>query len=316
MKTLHILDSSNYIYVGTYRNVKAIRGVREYDRMYVPNSAPVGGVTFMADSILNIMTSEDNDIITVWDRKPEKKRQEYTEVLGIQKSYKGQRKQNFDIFRQKEFAEKIIRYCGVPCAALDMYEADDLIYSIWKRYYNEYDYIRIHTEDSDLAFMVDEKTEIYPVKRDGRYINVGNYSSTVKKNVFIPYNLSILTKVIKGDPSDNIPGLHEYKLWFACVNKVMSEMGFKREKMGDIEACREVLLNTIKQYPNLPDAHLALPILKLVTPYVVSLDEQPDPASIVNKQLLGIVSGINKPTGNEMIENLLEEYLHEFNSNN
>jgi hypothetical protein len=314
MRILHILDCSNYIYVGTFRNVNAVRGVRESDGDYIPNKAPIGGVTYMADNILNILSLKDNDIILAWDRKPTNKQADYLNFLGFEKEYKGQRSKNFDVFKQKTFAENVMRECRIPCAALEGYEADDLIYSLWKRYHDEYDYIRIHTEDSDLAFMVDEKTEIIPVKNGGRHIVVDNYNITLHKNQIIPYNMSILDKVVRGDQSDNIPGLGDYKDWIAAIKYAMKDLCYDMKEMGDIQKCREVLQRTVVMFPQLPNAPKALNILSLVTPYLVSLEEVDEPGNaIVDIQMLKSVSGLQRPAG-QRIEDLLAEYLYEFNS--
>lgn len=146
MRILHILDASNYIYIGNAKKESAIRGVRECDGEYVPNRAPIGGVTFLASKILPILEAGE-DIFIAFDRRPDFKHEMYKKVFGYEKEYKGQRKRDTGVFKQKDFAEQLVNESGVPCGAIEGREADDVIYAVWKKYYDEYDYIRIHTED-------------------------------------------------------------------------------------------------------------------------------------------------------------------------
>ena len=314
MRILHIFDVSNFIYAGNYRNTNATRGVREFDGMYEPNRAPVGGITYLADAVLETMLGDTNDILLAFDRKPEKKREDYTNVFGYNSDYKGQRTPDYKIFLQKEYAEKLMKAANVPCAFKTSYEADDVIYSTWKKFYNEYDYIRIHTEDSDLAFMVDTKTELLPVKKSSkRHITVENYDYTINSQKVIPYNLAILTKTVYGDKADNIPGLKDKKLWLSYIVSSMRKLNYTYPDCGDIEICREILLDVVNEHPELEDGYMAISILNLVTPYLINLEDVDEPAHDINVPMLKSISGIVKPsTEFPIIENILEEYIHEY----
>lgn len=314
MKVLHIFDASNYIYIGTAKKENAIRGVRECDGQYVPNKAPIGGVTFLASRILRVLEAGE-DIFVAFDRTPTYKKEMYKKVFGYEKEYKGQRKKNFGIFQQKEFAEACVRLAGVPHCGIEEHEADDIIYAIWKRYYNDYNYIRIHSEDSDLAFMVDEKTEIVPVKSNGRHITLDNYLQTVHTNTITPYNMALLLKVIQGDSSDNIPGTGDVMKWVEAFHDITERLGYDMRKMGDVDYCKEFIMKVVTEHPDLKNAHNALNIFNLVTPCLVNISDLDEPACAGDISMLKAITGIIRPRNEyPMLEDALYEYLSEYNS--
>ena len=288
--------------------------MREYDGMYEPNRAPVGGITYLADAIIDTVKSRDDDIVLAFDRKPEKKREDYHNVFGFDVSYKGQRTPDNRIFLQKDCAERLMKAADVPCAFKSKYEADDVIYSMWRKYYDSYDYIRIHTEDSDLAFMVDVKTELLPVKRNSnRHITVENFDCTLRSDKVVPYNLAILTKTVYGDKADNIPGLKDKKLWLSLIVESMRRQNITYPECGDIEICRQILLDVVKEHPEIEDAHQAINILNLVTPYLIDLEDVDEPTSYINIPMLKSISGIVRPsTTYPVIEDILSEYISEY----
>lgn len=314
MKVLHIFDASNYIYIGTAKKENAIRGVRECDGQYVPNKAPIGGVTFLASRILRVLEAGE-DIFVAFDRTPTYKKEMYKKVFGCEKEYKGQRKKNFGIFQQKQFAEACVRLAGVPYGGIEEHEADDIIYTMWKRYYDDYNYIRIHSEDSDLAFMVDEKTEIVPVKSNGRHITLDNYLQTVHTNTITPYNMALLLKVIQGDSSDNIPGTGDVMKWVEAFHDITERLGYDMRKMGDVDYCKEFIMKVVTEHPDLKNAHNALNIFNLVTPCLVNISDLDEPACAGDISMLKAITGIIRPRNEyPMLEDALYEYLSEYNS--
>lgn len=314
MRILHIIDASNYIYIGNAKKENAIRGVRECDGEYVPNRAPIGGVTYLAGRISRMLETGE-DVFVAFDRYPTYKHDMYKKVFGYEKSYKGQRKRNDGVFKQKDFAEKLVELAGVPCGSIEGHEADDIIYAVWKKYYDEYDYIRIHTEDSDLAFMVDYKTEILPVKSNGRHITVSNYHHTVHTNTLTPYNMTLLLKMIQGDSSDNITGTGDAVKWIEAFHDITERFGYDMKKMGDIQYCREFIIKVVTEHPYLKNAHNALNIFNLVTPVLVNIEDIDEPSNSGDINMLKAITGMmRKREDYPVIEDYLNEYLSEYNS--
>lgn len=314
MRILHIFDASNYIYIGNAKKENAIRGVREQDGEYIPNRAPIGGVTFLASKIIPILEVGE-DIFIAFDRKPDYKHEMYKKVFGYEKEYKGQRKHDHGVFKQKDFAEQLVTLAGVPCGFIERHEADDVIYSIWKKYYDEYDYIRIHTEDSDLAFMVDYKTEILPVKNNGRHITVENYHYTVHTKQLTPYNMTLLLKMIMGDSSDNISGTGGVTEWVEAFRDIVDRTDFDMQRMGDIQYCKQFIIKVVTEHPELKNAHNALNIFNLVTPALINIEELDEPASQGDIKMLKAMTGMMRRREDyPVIEDYLQEYISEYNS--
>lgn len=311
MRILNILDMSNYIYIGNAKKQYVIRGVREDDGQYIPNKAPIGGTTFLAEHILRILRSKE-DILLAIDRRPDIKKDQYEKTFGFAKEYKGQRNKDLSVFKQKAFAEQLMERCEVPTGAVEGHEADDVIYTVWKYYYNEYDKIYIHSEDSDLAFMVDDKTEILPVKSTGRHITKENYALTVHKNEITPYNMSLLLKTFMGDKSDNISGTGDAVAWLEAIKPVMARQGITPDKFGDEDICRDVIKEAIKDNPNLKNAHMALQIFNLVTPCLCNINDIDIPSNSGNIPMLSAITGIQRPVEQyPEVEDLLAEYISE-----
>lgn len=70
---LRILDCSQYIYAGSYKNSTIARGVRESDGVYKENDAPIGGVRFLINSAAKLC-NDNTVVIPVFDSTPTIKR--------------------------------------------------------------------------------------------------------------------------------------------------------------------------------------------------------------------------------------------------
>ena len=318
MRILHIFDVSNYIYIGNARKVNAIRGIHEYEGAYTVNRAPVGGITFLADKVLDVI-NQGEDILLAFDKTPTVKRQMYKDILGIEKKYKGNRTPNPGIFVQKDYAERFMSEAEVPVGYIEGHEADDVIYTVWKYYHDDYDYIRIHTEDSDLAFMIDEKTDILSSKRDGKHITMDNYLYTVHKDKVTPYNMASLLKMICGDPSDNIPGAAhgqaEAVAWLNAYHETCEQFDFSVERLGDLDYARDTIIKTVATHPELPGADKALSLFDLVTPMLVPIENIDPPGNQCRVDKLEKISSIQMESGYTSIESILSEYIDEYNKN-
>lgn len=310
MKTLHLFDISGYIYAGDRKKEFATRGVRESDEGYTPNRAPIGGCTFAADRISRVVNAGE-DVVVCFDRYPKKKHEMYTGTFEYD-GYKVKRGKNTDIYKQKDFAELLLNEAGILCAACDEYEADDIIYSYWRDYHDEYDYIRIHSHDRDLAFMVDEKTAILPVSSTGVTIDMETYPVTTNQKMMVPYNMVLLIKTLYGDTSDNIPGIGAD--WLRPIVSLMKDLGRKPEDYGNVNLCRELIIELVDRNPNLPNAMNALNTFNLVTPLYLNTDRfgRPNCDGDIGT-LKSIVRMRTKPEGASLIEDMLCEYITEFN---
>lgn len=310
MRTLHIVDVSGMVYAGNNKKEFATRGVRESDEGYAPNRAPIGGCTYVADKLSQIVNSGE-DMVVCFDRYPKIKHDMYTSAFGYD-GYKAKRGKNSDVYKQKDFLERLLAEAKIQCVASDDYEADDLIYSYWKDYYDEYDYIRIHTHDRDLAFMVDNKTAILPVASNGVTIDMDTYPVTTNTKMMVPYNMVLLIKMMYGDTSDNIPGIGA--AWLRPIVSQMKEMGRNPEDYGNVNLCRELIIELVGKSPDLPNAMNALNTFNLVTPMYLNTDRFGRPNCGGDIGILRSIARMRtKPEGYSLIEDMLCEYITEFN---
>lgn len=143
--------------------------------------------------------------------------------------YKGGRKPMMSsIYQGIELTVDIMQKAGIPVYKAEGYEADDLIYSlvcICKEVYPNLP-IDVITNDADLLPLVDEQVSIWYRSRKFTYadnrelektkyyqVTPRNYSTLAEdlssyKKFSIPYNTLLLHKLLRGDPSDNIPAFY------------------------------------------------------------------------------------------------------------
>lgn len=119
---------------------------------------------------------------------------------------------------------------GVTCLKADNYEADDLIMAAVIRAKEDYPDLPIDviTGDKDLVPLVDDQVSVFLTSRkmtfaESKDIEKRNYvqltpanyqaymeSLTDFKNLLVPYNTVLLTKLLRGDKSDKIPGYPKF----------------------------------------------------------------------------------------------------------
>lgn len=280
---LHILDCSQYIYAGYNGNKSGkwiTRGVRETNGEYESRTANVNGVMHLLNEI-NRFNKELNVVIPVFDRPASIKREMYKDTFGYD-GYKANRGEpNWDIIRQRRFAEEILRKCGFPVQAVEGYEADDVIHTLVQIYKNDYEKIFIHNRDSDLFYLVDDNVEIAKIGKLGKSITLENYYYTVLNDYNCFYNTIHLYKTYYGDSSDCIPGIG--KEWAARIDEFIGPNDFR--KLGDLELCRNFIRQAIKKYFNCPNSQLVLPTFNIVTPLDVPYDELDDSEYDVNWEM-------------------------------
>ena len=119
---------------------------------------------------------------------------------------------------------------GVTCLKADGYEADDLIKAAVDKAKVEYPNLPIDviTGDADLAPLVDEQVSVFLYSKKltwaessdlekKHYVQLRpeNYQTYIEsltnyKNLCVPYNTLLLTKCLRGDKSDSIPGFPKF----------------------------------------------------------------------------------------------------------
>ena len=138
------------------------------------------------------MYNKNNSYIVAFDNKPIKK---YEFVPGSELYYKKNRTPLADHIRQHratfDFAAKLIcKELGFTIENIEGYEADDVIYNSVDEFYYFFDKIVIHSQDSDMFFMIDEKVSID--RGNLGIIDINNFSQINKSDTvsYLPYNLA------------------------------------------------------------------------------------------------------------------------------
>lgn len=140
--------------------------------------------------------------------------------------YKSDRKvQNDAFYKGCESTLSLMYQGGVMCLKGDGYEADDLIKAAVDRAKIDYPNLPIDiiTGDADLVPLVDDQVSVFlrsvkltwaetPELEKPHYVQLTpkNYQEYMQgltnyKNLLVPYNTVLLTKLLRGDKSDSIP---------------------------------------------------------------------------------------------------------------
>jgi hypothetical protein len=305
---LHILDCSNYIYAGAFSNKSIARGVRESNGTYEANEAPIGGVRFLIRQIASLI-SDNDEVIPVFDRIPEIKKDMYQQVFGWD-GYKANRPpKTIDITGQQRYAEQILRDIGFAVQSVDTYEADDVIYSLVQYFKDDYEHIYIHTKDSDLSFLVSENVSIAMVGDKGKEIDIISYPNVIKKGEYIWYNTCMMHKLYAGDVSDNIPGIG--KEFAPLFDAVVPTSDFR--KLGDLDLCRQYIKQAITNNPMFPGGHNILRTFNILCPLLIDYEELNDIETDIDANKWAYyVQDWNKQLDTGHLEDMLMEYIESY----
>jgi len=110
-----------------------------------------------------------------------------------------------DLIVQFPLTQEIVKAFDIPIYTIDGYEADDLIGTICEKLKKE-NKVVIVTGDSDQYQLSDKNVDIFMAARSFKDSKIMNFEDVEKKLGFLPKFL-IDYKGIKGDTSDNIPGI-------------------------------------------------------------------------------------------------------------
>jgi DNA polymerase-1 len=170
--------------------------------MTTPTGVVVNAVYGFASVLIKILQSEHPDVLAVcWDTPEPTFRHEAF------KAYKAQREEQPDAFyNQIPLAQKVVEVLGGTNAELPGFEADDLLGTLATRLEKSGHEVLILTGDKDAFQLVSPAISVMSFKK--------GVSETV---LYTPKTLVEITglkpeqivdyKVMRGDPSDNVPGI-------------------------------------------------------------------------------------------------------------
>ncbi len=194
MKLLVIIDGKSVFYRGYY----AMPGLSTKD------GTPTGGVFGFASLSLEIVKKLEPDYVCVaWDKKHTSIRKR----LNILPTYKAGRKTPpSDFFNQIPILHDLLDAFGWPLYEFDDYEADDIMGTISLMAEQNGIETCLVTSDLDMLQLVSPLTKVYAMKRG--LSNIEEYDPSILENKLgIKVSQFLDLKALKGDSSDNIPGV-------------------------------------------------------------------------------------------------------------
>ena len=259
MKKLVIIDGKSVFYRGYYA----------MGALSTSEGIPTGGVYGFAAIAMEIVRRlEPTKVVVAWD----KAKTSTSKRTAIYKDYKaGRVKPPEDFYAQIPYLKELILSLGWNFVELDDYEADDIIGSLALQADNRGDYeTYIISSDLDMLQIVDENTKMYRILKgftNIQEINVRDIENKygIKKSQFLDL------KAIKGDNSDNIPGvpgigekgavklLNEYGSLEGIYQNISEITGAIRQKLED---GRELALMSYELAKIMMDAPVELDKLK------------------------------------------------------
>ncbi len=168
-----------------------------------PEGKPIGAVFGTARILIKLIKDLNPDYMAAcFDlADPTFRHQEFED-------YKGKReKAHDDLIAQFEPARELFETMGIPQFEKPGFEADDLIGFLVKKFKNVADKIIIATGDLDTLQLVDnDKVIVYTPKKGLQETMFYDEKAVFERYELLPSQMNDF-KGLKGDPSDNIPGV-------------------------------------------------------------------------------------------------------------
>lgn len=195
MKKLILIDGSNIMFRAYYGTAYTGNLMQNSKGQY---TNAVFGFVNMINSVLK---EEFTHILVAFDKSGKTFRHDQFE------DYKGGRKPMPDEFRsQIDLIKESLNVLGVKQREIELIEADDIIGTYSKEYYDNFDHIEIISNDKDLLQLVNDKVSLRSSKKGMQdYIS---YTPEYLMEVMsvTPEQITDL-KGLMGDASDNLPGI-------------------------------------------------------------------------------------------------------------
>jgi DNA polymerase I len=194
MKRLVLIDGKSVFYRGYY----AMSGLSLRD------GTPTGGVYGFASLALEIIRRLEPDYVAVaWDKQKTNIRKR----LEIYPQYKAGRKPApDDFYAQIPILHDLLKAFGWPLYECDDYEADDIMGTLSKQANEQGVETILISSDLDMLQIVDHDTKLYALKKGLSNIEEFDVAHFEEK-YGIRLDQFLDLKALKGDSSDNIPGV-------------------------------------------------------------------------------------------------------------
>lgn len=164
----------------------------------IPTNATYGFTTIMLKMLADL---KPKYAIVTWDKSSDTFRKK------LYPQYKAHRKkQPDDLYAQIPYAKEVTEALGLPWVELENYEADDIIGTLGRKAEEQGLETIIVTGDLDELQLIDANTKVYTMRRG--FTDTAIYDlEALKERYGVSPQQFIDLKALKGDTSDNIPGV-------------------------------------------------------------------------------------------------------------
>lgn len=259
MKKLVIIDGKSVFYRGYYAmgNLATSKGE--------PTSGVYGFAVIAMEIVRNI---QPDQVVVAWD----KARTSTAKRLAIFKDYKaGRVRPPEDFYAQIPLLRELISALSWGFMEADEYEADDIIGTLARQADEAGDYMTyIVSSDLDMLQIVDENTKMYRILRGFSDLEEMDIPAVEEKYGILKSQFLDL-KALKGDNSDNIPGVPG--IGEKTAVKLLNEYGSLEGIYAHIE---EISGTTQKKLiAGRESAEMSLKLAKIMTDAPVKLSDIP-----------------------------------------
>ena len=194
MKRLVLIDGKSVFYRGYYA----------MGALSLPDGTPTGGVYGFAAIAMEIVKKlNPTKVVVAWDSKTSTSKRK-----ALYPDYKaGRVKPGDDFYTQIPLLKDLVKSLGWCFVELDDYEADDIIGTLSLQADNAGDYeAYIISSDLDMLQIVDENTHMWRILKG--FSNIEQIDiKEIEEKYGIKKTQFLDLKSLKGDSSDNIPGV-------------------------------------------------------------------------------------------------------------
>lgn len=288
MKTLVIIDGKSVFYRGYYAmgNLSTAEGV--------PTSGVYGFATIAMEIVKKL---KPNKVVVAWD----KAHTSTAKRLAIYPEYKaGRVKPPEDFYAQIPYLKELISALGWDFLEADEYEADDIIGTLARQADEKHDYMTyIVSSDLDMLQIVDENTKMYRLLKGFSNIEEMDIQAIEEKYGILKSQFLDL-KALKGDNSDNIPGVPG--IGEKTAVKLLNQYG---DIQGIYDHIEEITGSTQKKLIEGKDSALmSYRLAKIMTDAPVDLDKIPE--LVIDQDR--IVAALKKLEFNSLIRKFRAEF--------
>ena len=283
MKRLVLIDGKSVFYRGYYA----------MGALSLSDGTPTGGVYGFAAIAMEIVRKlNPTKVVVAWDSKSSTSKRR-----AIYEDYKaGRIKPGEDFYTQIPLLEELVKDLGWNFVELPDYEADDIIGTLSKQADDAGDWeTYIISSDLDMLQIVDHNTHMWRILKG--FTNIEQIDiAEIEQKYGIKKSQFLDLKSLKGDSSDNIPGVPG--IGEKTAAKLLNEYGDRDgiyEHLNEITGSTKTKLESGKE-----SAYMSKTLAKIMFDAPVKLDGLPD--FVFNHDR--IITGLKKLEFNSLIRKL------------